>query len=98
MIVWRTAALECSPAPVRWRFNGEIAAFGTASGHRVVVGRWPVSPFGPISDVMVEAPDGTRLLIAPSDEIARFVASTYRFDSVEIKPVEVKRQPDCWTS
>lgn len=93
MIVWRTAGLGCSAAPVRWRFNGEIAAFGTKSGHRVVVGRWPVSPFGPISDVMVEAPDGTRLLIAPSDEVARFVASTYRFDSVEIKPVEVIRQP-----
>jgi hypothetical protein len=78
---------------VRWRFDGEIAAFGTSSGHRVVVGRWPVSPFGPVSDVMVEAPDGTRLLIAPRDEVARFVASTYQFDSVEIKPVEVIRQP-----
>ncbi|MGH3694186.1 MAG: hypothetical protein ACRDRX_09445 [Pseudonocardiaceae bacterium] len=42
----------------RWRFEGEIAAFGTATGHRIVAGRWPVSPFGPISDVMVEAPDG----------------------------------------
>ena len=52
-----------------------------------------MSPFGPISDVMLEAPDGTRLLIAPSDEVARFVASTYRFDSVEVEPVEVIRQP-----
>ena len=78
--------------PVRWRFDGEIAAFGTASGHRIVVGRWPVSPFGPVSDVMVEAPDGTRLLIAPSDEVAGFVASIYRFDSVEVTPVEVIRQ------
>ncbi len=79
---------------VRWRFDGEIAAFGTTSGHRIVVGRWPVSPFGPISDVMIETPDGTRLLIAPSDEVARFVASTYRFDSVEVAPVEVIRQPE----
>jgi hypothetical protein len=79
--------------PVRWRFDGEIAAFGTASGHRIVVGRWPVSPFGPVSDVMVEEPQGTRLLIAPSDEVAGFVAGTYRFDCVEVKPVEVIRQP-----
>jgi hypothetical protein len=78
---------------LRWRFEGEIAAFGTTSGHRIVVGRWPVSPFGPISDVMIETPDGTRLLIAPSDEVARFVASTYRFDSVEVAPVDVIRQP-----
>jgi hypothetical protein len=85
--------MGCSAAPVRWRFDGEIAAFGTASGHRVVVGRWPVSPFGPVSDVMIEAPGGTRLLIAPSEEVASFVASTYRFDSVDIKPVEVIRQP-----
>jgi hypothetical protein len=79
--------------PVRWRFDGEIAAFGTASGHRIVVGRWPVSPFGTVSDVMIEAPDGTRLLIAPSDEVATFVAGTYRFDSVEVKPVDVIREP-----
>jgi hypothetical protein len=78
---------------LRWRFDGEIAAFGTTSGHRIVVGRWPVSPFGPISDVMIETPDGTRLLIAPSDEVARFVASTYRFDWVDVAPVEVIRQP-----
>ncbi len=79
---------------LRWQFDGEIAAFGTTTGHRVVVGRWPVSPFGPISDVMLEAPDGARLLIAPSEEVAYFLAGTYRFDSVEVEPVEVIRRPD----
>jgi hypothetical protein len=79
---------------VRWRFDGEIAAFGTSSGHRVVVGRWPVSPFGPVSDVMLEAPDGTRLLIAPNEEVARFIAGIYRFDAVHVEPVEVTRRPD----
>lgn len=83
--------------PLRWRFDGEIAAFGTTTGHRVVVGRWPVSPFGPISDIMLEEPDGTRLLIAPSDEVAHFVASTYCFDSVEVEPVEVIRRPGLLT-
>ncbi|MGH3786755.1 MAG: hypothetical protein ACRDRG_09455 [Pseudonocardiaceae bacterium] len=78
---------------MRWRFDGEIAAFGTTTGHRVVVGRWPVSPFGTISDVMLEAPDGTRLLVAPNDEVAHFIADTYRFDSVEVHPVRVIRDP-----
>jgi hypothetical protein len=77
----------------RQRFDGEIAAFGTAAGHRIVVGRWPVSPFGPISDVMVEAPDGARLLIAPNDEVAGFIAGTYRFDSVHVTTVDVVRRP-----
>ena len=77
----------------RWRFEGEIAAFGTSAGHRIVLGRWPVSPFGPISDVMLETPDDMRLLIAPSDEVASFIASTYRFDSVEVTPVEMIRRP-----
>ena len=42
---------------------------------------------------MLEAPDGTRLLIAPSGEVARFVASVYRFDAVAVGPVEVIRRP-----
>ncbi len=77
----------------RWRFEGEIAAFGTSAGHRIVLGRWPVSPFGSISDVMLETPDGMRLLIAPSEEVAGFIASTYRFDSVEVTQVEMIRRP-----
>ena len=42
---------------------------------------------------MVEAPDGARLLIAPNDEVARFIAGTYRFDSVDVTPVDVVRRP-----
>ncbi len=79
---------------LRWRFDGEIAAFGTSSGHRVVVGRWPVSPFGPVSDVMLEAPDGTRLLMAPTAEVARFIAGIYCFDAVHVEPVQVTRRTD----
>jgi hypothetical protein len=89
----RTRRTRRSVTAPRWRFTGEIAAFGSTTGHRVVVGRWLVSSFGPFSDVMLETPDGTRLLIAPNDEVARFVAGTYRFDSVEVSPVEVIRQP-----
>ena len=63
------------------------------AGYRIVVGRWPVSPFGPINDVMLEAPEGMRLLMAPSERVAGFIASTYRFDAVEVTPVDVVRQP-----
>lgn len=62
---------------------------GTASGYRLVVGHWPVSPFGPMADVMTEAPDGCRTLFAPTPEVAEFLAATYVFDEVRVVPVEV---------
>lgn len=73
----------------RLRFDGWIAGLGTSSGTRVVLGHWPGSPFGPFSDVMLERPDGHRLLLAPSPEIARFVAATYVLDDVQVVPVRV---------
>ena len=77
------------------RFEGEICGFGTETGHRIVIGHWPRSPFGPFADVMHEQPDGTRTLRAPTDEIARFVEETYRFDRVEVVPVVVDRAAGC---
>ncbi|MDR7277566.1 hypothetical protein [Catenuloplanes atrovinosus] len=74
---------------MRWRFDGWIAGLGTRSGTRIVLGHWPRSPLGAFSDVMVERPDGHRLLLAPGDDVAAFVAATYRFDEVRIGPVEV---------
>ena len=70
-------------------FRGRIAGWGTTSGTRVVVGRWDVSPFGAFADVMVERPDGERVLLAPTAEVAALVASTYTFDRVEVVPVSV---------
>ncbi len=75
------------------RFRGRIAGWGTASGTRVVVGRWDASPFGAFADVMVERPDGERLLLAPSRPVAELVASTYRFDRVVLVPVVVTDEP-----
>ncbi len=72
------------------RFYGWIAGFGSASGVRVVVGCWLSSPYGPVADVMVEQADGHRLLLAPTDELAAFVAATYSFDEVRIGPVQVE--------
>jgi hypothetical protein len=82
----------------RLTFDGWILGLGTGSGTRVVLGHWPRSPFGPVSDVMVQRPDGHRVLLAPSAEVAEFVGSTYTFDEVRLVPVGVGR-PDgtTWT-
>jgi len=72
-------------------FAGHIAGLGTASGTRIVVGMWDASPFGTFADVMLERPDGHRVLIAPRQDVADFVASTYSFDEVRIEPVSIAR-------
>ncbi|MGW6529226.1 hypothetical protein [Streptomyces venezuelae] len=81
------------------RFDGWIAGLGTATGVRLVVGHWPVSPLGPFADVMVEHADGHRVLIAPTEEVAEFVAATYSFDDIVIRPVSVDagRGREPWT-
>ncbi|MER5784317.1 hypothetical protein ABT104_21755 [Streptomyces mobaraensis] len=83
--------------PAALRFDGWIAGAGTASGTRFVLGHWPRSPFGPFSDVMVEHADGTRLLLAPTEPVAEFVAATYAFDRVDVRPVAVARAGAHWT-
>ncbi|KAA0096609.1 hypothetical protein CIW49_18170 [Mycolicibacterium sp. P1-18] len=60
----------------------------------MVVGSWLESPFGRFADVMVETADGQRVLLAPSEEVADFVSTTYEFDSVEIGPVDVEHTAD----
>ena len=82
-----------SPRPGRAVFDGWILGAGTTSGTRVVLGHWPRSPFGAFSDVMVQRPDGHRALLAPDEEVAAFVGSTYSFDEVRVVDVAVRR-PD----
>lgn len=77
------------PRATRLVFDGHIAGFGTAEGTRVVVGRWLASPVGSFADVMVERTDGTRLLLAPRDDVADLVAATYDFDAVHVVPVSI---------
>jgi hypothetical protein len=81
----------------RLRFEGWIAGLGTSSGTRVVLGHWQRSPFGAFSDVMLERPDGARLLLAPTPETAAFVAATYVFDTVRVVPVRVGVADGTWT-
>lgn len=74
-------------------FDGAIAGLGTASGTRLVVGLWPESPFGPVTDVMVERADGHRMLIAPTREVGEFIGGTYRFDEVRTEPTRLRIEP-----
>ncbi|MDQ6657294.1 MAG: hypothetical protein M3Z00_03510 [Actinomycetota bacterium] len=71
------------------RFYGSIAGLGSTSGVRVVVGRWHRSPLGAFADVMLEQPDGHRVLIAPNERVAEFVADTYLFDETRLAPVSI---------
>ena len=55
-----------------------------------MVGRWDLSPYGAFADAMVERTAvGHRLLLAPTQEVADFVAATYVFDEVRLEPVTV---------
>lgn len=78
------------------RFDGWIAGVGTEAGLRVVVGHWPRSPLGAFADVMVERPDGHRVLLAPSPAVAELVAGTYVFDEVRVTPVRVRVDGPHW--
>src|SRR3954454_1939524 len=78
------------------RFDGCIAGLGSPAGLRVVVGHWPASPFGAFTDVMVERPDGHRILLAPDERVAEFVAATYTFDEVRCTPVTTTVAGNHW--
>jgi hypothetical protein len=68
-------------------FTGHIAGVGTASGTRIVLGLWDETPFGPVADAMVEDASGHRTLVAPTRELADFIAATYSFDEILVEPV-----------
>ena len=68
-------------------FTGHVASFGTAAGIRFVVGVWARSPFGAFADVMVQTLADDRVLLAPTRQIADFLASTYSFDRSEVGAV-----------
>jgi hypothetical protein len=81
----------------REQFTGWIAGLGTGRGHRVVIGHWPRSPYGVVTDAMVEDPAGHRTLYAPTPELAEFLAAAYRFDEVQVAPCCARRSGPRWT-
>jgi hypothetical protein len=80
----------------RHRFVGAIAGVGSTSGTRVVVGRWRESPFGPFADAMVETASGHRVLVAPTREVADYIAATYSFDEIRVEDVAVTGPDAVW--
>jgi hypothetical protein len=81
----------------REEFSGWIAGLGTDSGHRIVIGHWPISPYGVVTDAMVEDPTGHRTLYAPTPQLAAFLSATYRFDDVQVAPCRARRSSPGWT-
>lgn len=81
----------------RQRFDGRIAGVGSTSGVRLVVGRWDAGPWGAFADVMVATASGRRVLLAPDERVADFVAATYSFDEVRLEPVMVRDTADGWS-
>ncbi len=81
----------------REEFTGWIAGVGTDSGHRIVIGHWPMSPYGVVTDAMVEDPAGHRTLYAPTPQLAEFLSATYRFDEVRVGPCCARRSGPGWT-
>ena len=80
------------------QFTGRILGLGFDEGTRIVVGRWTRSPYGDLTDVMVERRDGHRILLAPTQEIADTVAALYTFDEAQVVPVEAAtRGPWPWS-
>ncbi|MCM0638038.1 hypothetical protein [Cellulomonas wangsupingiae] len=79
--------------------DGHIAGAGSQEGTRLVVGRWHRSPVGRFADVMVERPDGTRVLLAPRDDVVGLVTRLYTFDDVRVVEVAVVPDPAAraWT-
>jgi hypothetical protein len=81
---------------VRYRFEGQIAGAGSASGVRVVVGRWLRTPLGGFADAMVETAAGHRVLVAPHEDAREFIAATYTFDEVRLEPITVEADGSGW--
>jgi hypothetical protein len=81
----------------RERFTGWIAGLGTATGHRVVIGHWHRSPYGVVTDAMVEDPAGHRTLYAPTPQLAEFLSAAYRFHDVQVATCRARRSGRCWT-
>ncbi|HYP22455.1 MAG TPA: hypothetical protein VEV43_02680 [Actinomycetota bacterium] len=74
--------------------EGAIAGLGFSSGDCFVVGLWDSGPLGPMADVMWAQPSGRRVLLAPDERVAAFVAGVYSFDETRVVPFDVTRSAD----
>jgi hypothetical protein len=80
----------------REQFTGWIAGLGADSGHRVVIGHWRTSPYGVVTDAMVEDPAGQRTLYAPTQQLAEFLSAAYGFHDVQVASCHARRSGPHW--
>lgn len=55
---------------------------------------WDAGPLGPMIDVMWSRPDGTRVLLAPDEDAAVFIAGIYSFDETRVVPFRARRSTE----
>ena len=72
-------------------FSGRISSSGFSSGDRIVIGDWEDSPLGSFTNIMLARPDGSRVLISPSEKHAEYVSKLYNFEEVRILDLVVTR-------
>ena len=72
-------------------FTGRITSTGFSTGDRIVIGDWRKSPLGSFTNVMWAKPDGTRVLLSPSEVHADYVSELYSFEDVEVAEISVER-------
>src|SRR5688572_17817614 len=77
-------------------FTGWMAGLGTDRGHRLVVGHWPSSPYGVVTEVLAQEPPATAPC-TPHPQLAAFLGAAYHFDAVEVVPCSARRARRCWT-
>ena len=73
-------------------FEGRITSCGFSSGDRLVIGIWKKSPFGDFADIMWAKSDGTKILIAPNNEIGDYISSMYNFDIIKIEEIKLEER------
>ena len=72
-------------------FTGRITSTGFSTGDRIVIGDWSESPLGSFTNVMWAKPDGSRVLLSPSERHAEYVSELYNFEDVEVTEISVER-------
>lgn len=73
-------------------FTGRITSTGFSTGDRIVIGDWRKSPLGSFTNVMWAKPDGTRILLSPSEMHADYVSELYSFEDVKVVEISVERE------
>ncbi len=72
-------------------FVGRITSTGFSTGDRVVIGDWGESPLGGFTNVMWAKPNGSRVLLSPSEKHAEYVSKLYNFEDIEVTEITVER-------